>query len=196
MDEVATARTVVIGEDETLVRLDLVALLERAGFEVRGAAAEGLEFVRLAIEHKPDLIVSDVRMPGIDGIEASRQILAVHEAPVVFVTGFPQADIIGRSVEAGAYAYLTKPFREADLMAAIAHAEARFAERARSRAEADALHAALDRRRLVERAATVVARSESISPDAALERISQVSLRSGHTTASIAEAILEVKPDV
>lgn len=196
MDEVATARTVVIGEDETLVRLDLVALLERAGFEVRGAAAEGLEFVRLAIEHTPDLIVSDVRMPGIDGIEASRQILAVHEAPVVFVTGFPQADIIGRSVEAGAYAYLTKPFREADLMAAIAHAEARFAERARSRAEADALHAALDRRRLVERAATVVARSESISPDDALERISQVSLRSGHTTASIAEAILEVKPDV
>jgi response regulator NasT len=192
----ATARTVVIGEDETLVRLDLVALLERAGFEVRGAAAEGLEFVRLAIEHTPDLIVSDVRMPGLDGIEASRQILAVHEAPVVFVTGFPQADIIGRSVEAGAYAYLTKPFREADLMAAIAHAEARFAERARSRAEADALHAALDRRRLVERAATVVARSESISPDDALERISQVSLRSGHTTASIAEAILEVKPDV
>jgi two-component system, response regulator PdtaR len=196
LDEVATARTVVIGEDETLVRLDLVALLERAGFKVVGAAAEGLEFVRLAIETKPDLIVSDVRMPGIDGIEASRQILAVHEAPIVFVTGFPQADIIGRSVEAGAYAYLTKPFREADLMAAIAHAEARFSERARSRAEADALHAALDRRRLVERAATVVARSESISPDDALERISQVSLRSGHTTASIAEAILEVKPDV
>ena len=135
-------------------------------------------------------------MPGIDGIEASRQILAVHDAPVVFVTGFPQADIIGRSVEAGAYAYLTKPFREADLMAAIAHAEARFGDRARSRAEADALHAALDRRRLVERAATVVARSERISPDDALERISQVSLRSGHTTASIAEAILEVQPDV
>jgi response regulator NasT len=196
LDEAATARTVVIGEDETLVRLDLTALLERAGFTVVGAAAEGVEFVRLAIELRPDLIVSDVRMPGIDGIEASRQILAVHEAPVVFVTGFPQADIIGRSVEAGAYAYLTKPFREADLMAAIAHAEARFSERARSRAEADALHAALDRRRLVERAATVVARSERISPDDALERISQVSLRSGHTTASIAEAILEVQPDV
>ena len=81
-------------------------------------------------------------------------------------------------------------------MAAIAHAEARFGDRARSRAEADALHAALDRRRLVERAATVVARSERISPDDALERISQVSLRSGHTTASIAEAILEVQPDV
>jgi response regulator NasT len=196
VDEVATARTVVIGEDETLVRLDLVALLERAGFAVVGAAAEGTEFVRLAIETKPGLIVSDVRMPGIDGIEASRRILAVHEAPIVFVTGFPQADIIGRSVEAGAYAYLTKPFREADLMAAIAHAEARFGDRARSRAEADALHAALDRRRLVERAATVVARSERISPDDALERISQVSLRSGHTTASIAEAILEVQPDV
>ncbi len=196
MDEVATARTVVIGEDETLVRLDLIALLERAGFTVAGAAAEGVEFVRLAIATRPDLIVSDVRMPGIDGIEASRQILAVHDAPVVFVTGFPQADIIGRSVEAGAYAYLTKPFREADLMAAIAHAEARFGDRARSRAEADALHAALDRRRLVERAATVVARSERISPDDALERISQVSLRSGHTTASIAEAILEVQPDV
>ena len=196
MDEVATARTVVIGEDETLVRLDLIALLERAGFTVAGAAAEGTEFVRLAIATRPDLIVSDVRMPGIDGIEASRQILAVHDAPVVFVTGFPQADIIGRSVEAGAYAYLTKPFREADLVAAIAHAEARFGDRARSRAEADALHAALDRRRLVERAATVVARSERISPDDALERISQVSLRSGHTTASIAEAILEVQPDV
>jgi response regulator NasT len=187
---------VVIGEDETLVRLDLVALLERAGFDVVGAATEGCEFVRLGIELRPDLIVSDVRMPGIDGIEASRRILAVHEAPVVFVTGFPQADIIERSVDAGAYAYLTKPFREADLMAAIAHAEARFAERARSRAEADALHAALDRRRLVERAATAVARSEHISPADALERISQVSLRSGHTTASIAEAILEVTPDV
>ena len=195
MDVAKTARRVVVGEDETLVRLDLVALLERAGFEVAGAAADGHEFVRLATRERPDLIVADVRMPGIDGIEATRQILAVHEVPVVFVTGFPQADIIGRSVEAGAYAYLTKPFREADLMAAIVHAEARFAERARSRAEADALHESLDRRRLVERAATVVARSEQISPAEALERISQVSIRSGHTTASIAEAILEAAPD-
>jgi AmiR/NasT family two-component response regulator len=186
---------VVVSEDETIVRLDLVALLERAGFEV-AAASDGHEFVRLAIEQRPDLIVADVRMPGIDGIEATRRILAAHEVPVVFVTGFPQGDIIGRSVEAGAYAYLTKPFREADLMAAIVHAEARFAERARSRAEADALHESLDRRRLVERAATVIARSEDISPAEALERISQVSHRSGHTTAVIAEAILEAVPDV
>ena len=101
MDEVQTARRVVVGEDETLVRLDLVALLERAGFEVAGAAAEGHEFVRLAIKRPARPVVSDVRMPGIDGIEASRQILAVHDVPVVFVTGFPHADIIERSVDAG-----------------------------------------------------------------------------------------------
>ncbi|MDX6376846.1 MAG: two-component system, response regulator PdtaR [Gaiellaceae bacterium] len=196
MDDATTARRVVIGEDETLVRLDLVALLERAGFHVVGTAAEGHEFVRLALELLPDLIVSDIRMPGVDGIEATRQILAVHDVPVVFVTGFPQADIIARSVEAGAFAYLTKPFREADLMAAIAHAEARFSEGARLRAEADALHASLDRRRLVERAAVVVARAERISPADALERISQASVRSGRTTAAVAEAILEAVPDV
>lgn len=188
-------RRAVVGEDETLVRLDLVALLERAGYDAVEAAADGETLVALATATRPDLVVADVRMPGLDGIEAVRRILAVHAAPVVFVTALPHPDVVGRAVEAGAYAYLTKPFREADLLAAIAHAEARFAERAHARAEADVLLETLDRRRTVERAATAIARAEGITPDAALERIAEISRRSGRTTAAVAEAVLEATAD-
>ena len=103
-------------------------MLERAGFEVVAEARDGREAVALAAEHRPDLAVMDVKMPELDGIEAARQMLEQRQIPIVMLTAFSEAALVGRAVDAGVFGYLVKPFRESDLLPAIEAARARHAE--------------------------------------------------------------------
>src|SRR5438045_1239592 len=128
---------ILIAEDETIIRLDLRELLERAGFDVCAEARDGAEAVELARAEQPDLAVLDVKMPQLDGIEAARRILDERPIPIVMLTAYGQQELVARAVEAGVFGYLVKPFREQDLVPAIATARARHEELVALRREAD-----------------------------------------------------------
>ena len=130
---------VLIAEDETIIRLDLRALLERAGFEVCAEARDGEEAVELARTEAPDVAVLDVKMPRLDGIEAARRILDERPIPIVMLTAYGQDELVSRAIEAGVFGYLVKPFREQDLLPAIHTARARHEELAALREEAESL---------------------------------------------------------
>src|SRR5215207_9422165 len=116
---------ILVAEDETIIRLDLRNLLEESGHEVCAEARDGREAVELAREHEPDLAILDVKMPRLDGIEAARTILEERPIPIVMLTAYGQDELVSRAVEAGVFGYLVKPFREADLLPAIATARAK-----------------------------------------------------------------------
>src|SRR2546423_2795208 len=141
---------ILVAEDETIIRLDLRELLERAGFEVCAEARDGLEAVELARSERPDVAVLDVKMPRLDGIEAARRILEEGPIPIVMLTAYGQEELVSRAVEAGVFGYLVKPFREQDLLPAIAAARARHYELQAVRAEAEALSDALAARKEIE----------------------------------------------
>jgi len=124
---------ILIAEDETIIRLDLRALLEKAGFEVCAEAKDGEEAVTLARTVEPDLALLDVKMPKLDGIDAARRILEERPIPIVMVTAYGEQELVSRAVEAGVFGYLVKPFRETDLLPAIATARARHDELSRAR---------------------------------------------------------------
>ncbi len=117
-----------IAEDEALIRLDLAEMLAEEGYEVVGQAGDGEAAIALAMEHRPDLVVMDVKMPKLDGIAAASQIAAARIAPVVMLTAFSQRELVERARDAGAMAYLVKPFSKSDLVPAIEMAMSRFAE--------------------------------------------------------------------
>src|SRR6185436_4861717 len=110
---------ILIAEDETIIRLDLRELLQRAGFDVVAEARDGEEAVELAGSESPDLAILDVKMPRLDGIEAARRILDERPIPIVMLTAYGEGELVARAVEAGVFGYLTKPFRESDLLPAI-----------------------------------------------------------------------------
>ena len=109
-------RSVLVAEDEALIRLDLVEMLREEGYDVAGEAADGEEAVRLATELRPDLVILDVKMPKVDGIDAASKIAGKRFAPVVILTAFSQRDLVERARDAGAMAYLVKPFGPLDLL--------------------------------------------------------------------------------
>src|SRR5215217_713411 len=119
---------ILVAEDETIIRLDLRELLSAAGHEVVAEARDGEEAVALAREHAPDLAIMDVKMPRLDGIEAARRILDERPIPIVMLTAYGHQELVARAVEAGVFGYLVKPFREQDLVPAIATARARHEE--------------------------------------------------------------------
>jgi response regulator NasT len=123
-----TRTRVLIAEDQTLIRLDLHRLLESAGYDVCGMAVDGLEAVECALELLPDLVVLDVKMPRLDGVEAARQILAVHRVPIVMLTAYGYGELLARAVDAGVVGFVVKPFREADLLDALRKALERSAD--------------------------------------------------------------------
>jgi len=124
---------VLIAEDETIIRLDLRGLLEKHGMVVCGEARDGAEAVELARELEPDVCVLDLRMPGLDGIEAARRICAERPTPVVMLTAYSDRGVVERAIAAGVFAYLVKPFRETDVVPAIRAAVARHEELLRAR---------------------------------------------------------------
>src|SRR4051812_36703798 len=121
-------RRVVVAEDESLIRLDIVEILRDNGFDVVGEAGDGETAVQLATELRPDLVVMDVRMPQLDGIKAAERLTKNHIAPVVLLTAFSQKELVEQASEAGALAYVVKPFTPADLLPAIEIALARYAQ--------------------------------------------------------------------
>ena len=181
---------ILIGEDETIIRLDLKEILERAGFEVCAEARDGEEAVELARAEEPDLAVLDVKMPRLDGIEAARRILAERPIPIVMLTAYGQDELVARAVEAGVFGYLVKPFRETDLLPAIQAAKARHAELEALRGEADSLADALATRKLVERAKGLLMEREGLSEQDAFSRLQRASQASGRPMKVVAEALI------
>jgi AmiR/NasT family two-component response regulator len=182
---------ILIAEDETIIRLDLRELLERAGHEVVAEARDGEEAVALASEHEPELVVLDVRMPRLDGIEAAKRILAERPIPIVMLTAYGQEELVSRAVEAGVFGYLVKPFREQDLMPAIATARARHEELAAVRDEAESLADALAARKAIERAKGLLMEKEGLSEGDAFARLRKASQVSGRPLRVIAEAVID-----
>ena len=181
---------ILVAEDETIIRLDLKETLERAGFEVCGEARDGEEAVQLAREEKPDLVVLDVKMPRLDGIEAARRILAERPIPIVMLTAYGHDELVARAVEAGVFAYLVKPFRESDLLPAIQTAKARYAELEALREEAESLAEALATRKVVERAKGLLMEQDGLSEQDAFTRLQRVSQTSGRPMKVVAEALI------
>jgi AmiR/NasT family two-component response regulator len=181
---------ILIGEDETIIRLDLKEILERAGFEVCAEARDGEEAVELARAEEPDLAVLDVKMPRLDGIEAARRILAERPIPIVMLTAYGQDELVARAVEAGVFGYLVKPFRETDLLPAIQAAKARHAELEALRGEAESLADALATRKLVERAKGLLMKQEGLSEQEAFTRLQRASQASGRPMKVVAEALI------
>jgi len=181
---------ILIAEDETIIRLDVRTLLEKAGHEVVAEARDGEEAVALAVEHDPDLIVMDVRMPHLDGIEAARQITDRKPVPIVMLTAYAEQDLVTRASEAGAFAYLVKPFREVDLLPALNTARARFEELEALREEAADLAEALASRKAVERAKGILMRKDGIDEEEAFRRIRAASQKTGRTMRVVADALI------
>lgn len=142
----------VIAEDEAIIRLDLKETLEAEGYEVVGEAGDGAEAIRLVQDLKPDAAVLDIKMPGVDGVEAARQIIAGKHAAVVMLTAFSQRDLIEQARDAGALAYVVKPFHRNELVPAIELAIARFREMNALATEAESLADQLQTRKVVDRA--------------------------------------------
>ena len=157
----------VIAEDEALIRMDLAEMLAEEGYDVVGQAGDGETAVDLAEQHRPDLVVLDVKMPKLDGIAAAQRIASQRIAPVVILTAFSQRDLVERARDAGAMAYLVKPFSKNDLMPAIEMAVSRFAELQQLEAEVADLSERLETRKLVDRAKGILQQRLQLSePDA------------------------------
>jgi response regulator NasT len=181
---------ILIAEDETIIRLDLRSLLEAAGHDVVAEARDGEEAVELARAHEPELAIMDVKMPRLDGIEAARRILDERPIPIVMLTAYGQDELVARAVEAGVFGYLVKPFREQDLMPAIATARARHEELVAVREEADSLQEALTSRKAIERAKGLLMEKEGLSEQDAFARLRKASQVSGRPLKVIAEAVI------
>jgi len=164
-------------------------MLERAGFEVVAEARDGREAVALASEHLPDLAVMDVKMPELDGIEAARQMLEQRQIPIVMLTAFSEAALVGRAVDAGVFGYLVKPFRESDLLPAIEAAQARHAELQALRDEAGSLRDALEARKLIERAKGLLMEKDGLSEAEAFARLRGASQQTGRPLREVAQAV-------
>jgi AmiR/NasT family two-component response regulator len=181
---------VVIAEDEALIRLDLREMLEEEGYVVAGEAGDGETAVKLAEELKPDLVIMDVKMPGLDGISAAEQITGKQLAPVIILTAFSQRDLVQRASEAGAMAYLIKPFTKADLVPAIEVAVSRFAEIAALNSEAANLRERLEVRKLLDRAKGQLQDSKGMTEAQAFRWIQKTSMDRRQTMRSVAEEVM------
>jgi response regulator NasT len=186
---------ILIAEDETIIRLDLRDLLERAGFEVCAEARDGEEAIVLARSERPDLAIMDVKMPRLDGLEAARRILDEHAIPIVMLTAYGQEELVSRAVEAGVFGYLVKPFREQDLLPAIQAARARHAELQAVREEVESLTEALAARKVIERAKGLLMAKEGIGEQEAFARLRKASQSSQRPLKVIAEAVVATLGD-
>jgi two-component system, response regulator PdtaR len=187
----AAPRRVLIAEDEALIRLDLAEMLTEEGFEVVGQAADGEEAVELATSLKPDLVIMDVKMPKKDGIDAAAEIVTEQIAPVVMLTAFSQRDLIERARDAGAMAYLVKPFNQADLLPAIELAVARYAEMVQLREEVADVTARLETRKLIDRAKGLLMTNQKMTEPEAFRWIQRTAMDRRTSMQVVAQAVLD-----
>jgi AmiR/NasT family two-component response regulator len=189
-DRAAPKKRVLIAEDEALIRLDLREMLQEEGFEVVGEAADGEQAVEMAAELEPDLVICDVKMPKMDGITAAAQIADKRIAPVVILTAFSQRDLIERARDAGAMAYLVKPFQKRDLLPAIEMATSRFAEIRALESEVTDLRDRLEARKLIERAKGVLMTEHRMTEPEAFRWIQRAAMDNRTSMRSVAELVL------
>ncbi|MFD4034624.1 ANTAR domain-containing response regulator [Streptomyces sp. NPDC058637] len=182
---------VVIAEDEALIRLDLKEMLEEEGYAVVGEAGDGQQAVELAREHRPDLVILDVKMPVLDGISAAEKIAEESIAPVLMLTAFSQRDLVERARDAGAMAYLVKPFSKSDVVPAIEMAVSRFAELKALENEIADLSQRLETRKLVDRAKSILQTDYGLSEPAAFRWIQKTSMDRRLSMQQLAEALIE-----
>ena len=188
-------RRVVIAEDEALIRLDLAEMLAEEGYDVVGQAGDGQRAVELAEEHRPDLVVLDVKMPRLDGISAAERIARQRIAPVVILTAFSQRDLVDRARDAGAMAYLVKPFNKGDLVPAIEMAVSRYAELQMLEAEVADLTERLETRKVVERAKSVLQEQLSLSEPDAFRWMQRTAMDLRLSMRQVAEGVLTHRPE-
>ncbi|MCV7194600.1 ANTAR domain-containing response regulator [Mycolicibacterium brumae] len=190
-----TAHRVLIAEDEALIRLDLAEMLREEGYDVVGEAGDGQEAVELAEQLRPDLVIMDVKMPRRDGLDAAAEIAGKRIAPIVMLTAFSQRDLVERAREAGAMAYLVKPFSINDLIPAIEVAVSRFREITALESEVESLTDRLETRKLVERAKGLLQSKQKMTEPEAFKWIQRAAMDRRTTMKRVAEVIVESLDD-
>ncbi|MEN2983472.1 MAG: response regulator [Dictyoglomaceae bacterium] len=181
---------VLIAEDEPIVRMDLRELLESQGYQVIGEASDGQSAVSIARREKPDVVIMDIRMPGMDGIEAAKILTEEEIAPVIFLTAYSDKELVEKAKEVGIVAYLVKPFKETDLFPAIEIAIARFKEFVQLKEEVKDLKDALETRKLVDRAKGLLMDFEGLKEHEAFRLIQKASMDKRKPMKEIAQAII------
>jgi len=181
---------VVIADDESVICMDLREMLANLGYLVVGEAGDGRSAVNLARELRPDVVLMDIKMPDMDGIEAAKILTEERIAPVVLLTAFHQRDLIERAKEAGVVGYLVKPIQEADLAPAIEVALSRFQEFRELEKQVDNLKDQLETRKLVDRAKGILMDTQGLTEAAAFRRIQKMSMNTRKSMKEIAQAII------
>ena len=185
------ATRILIAEDEAIIRLDLKETLEEEGYEVVGAVGRGDEAVALVRELSPDLAILDIKMPGMDGIAAAKEIAGNRRAAVLILTAFSQRDLVEQATAAGAIGYLVKPFQKSDLIPAIEVAMARFRDVKALEAEVETAKEQLTTRRIVERAKGLLMDRHQMTEGEAFTFIQQTAMRERTKMRAIAERVLD-----
>lgn len=186
----AAALRVLVAEDESLIRLDLIEMLREEGYDVVGEAGDGAAAVEQAELLKPDLVVMDVKMPVLDGISAAKKIVEKRIAPVLILTAFSQRDLVERAREAGAMAYLVKPFNKSDLVPAIEMARSRHEEIAQLEHEVADLTERLETRKLVDRAKGLLQVKFGLSEPDAFRWIQKAAMDKRTTMREVAQVVI------
>lgn len=181
---------VIIADDESIICMDLREMLNNLGYLVVGEAGDGQSAVNLARELKPDVVLMDIKMPDMDGIEAAKILTSERIAPVVLLTAFSQRDLVERAKEAGVVGYLVKPIQEADLAPAIEIALSRFKEFRELEKEVDNLEDQLETRKLVDHAKGILMDTQGLTEAAAFRRIQKMSMNTRKAMREIAQAII------
>jgi len=181
---------VIIADDESIIRMDLREMLTNLGYLVIGEVGDGRSAVNLARELRPDVVVMDIKMPDMDGIDAAKVLTEERVAPVLLLTAYSQQELIERAKDAGVVGYMVKPFRESDLAPAIEVAVARFAEFRALEKEVGDLTLALETRKLVDRAKGILMDSQGLTEAEAFRKIQKMSMNTRKPMKEVAEAII------
>lgn len=184
-------RRAVVAEDEALIRMDVVETLRDAGFDVVGEAGDGEQAVQLVTELKPDVVVMDVKMPVLDGISAAERIGKLHLAPVVLLTAFSQKELVERARDAGAMAYVIKPFSPADLLPAVEIAISRYAQISALESEVADLAERFETRKRVDRAKGLLMTKMGLTEPESFRWIQKTSMDRRLTMREVADAVIE-----
>jgi AmiR/NasT family two-component response regulator len=188
MSSTSSTHRILVAEDETLIRMDLVEMLQEAGYEVVGAASDGSEAVSLAESLKPDLSILDVKMPVLDGISAAEKIISI--SPVLMLTAFSQKDLVERARDAGAMAYVVKPFTINDLVPAIEISISRHKQMKSLEAEVADLHDRLETRKVIDRAKGILMKALNLSEPEAFSWIQRAAMDRRITMKEVSEAVI------
>jgi response regulator NasT len=179
---------ILVAEDEALIRMDLVEMLQEAGYDVIAQATNGEEAIALALEHQPDLAILDVKMPVLDGISAAEKIIAT--APVLMLTAFSQRDLIDRARDAGVMAYVVKPFTIGDLVPAIEIAISRHTQMQSLALEVADLHERLETRKIIDRAKGILMKALNLSEPEAFSWIQRAAMDRRLSMKEVAQAVI------